>query len=589
MIVLGLSGGFHDAAAAVVDDGRILAAVEQERLSRRKHDAAFPADAVATCLAVAGIGPAEVDLVACHEKPLDVVGRHVASRLRSGPRAIVPLVADTPAVLATQLGLGRRIASLFADLGAPTPPVHHVPHHLSHAASAFYPSPFASAAILTVDGVGEWSTASIGHGHAHRIVLEHELRYPDSVGLLYAAFTAYCGMRPNGGEGELMGLAPYGTPRFADQILDEVVALHDDGSIRLDRRSFAFQHGRAMTSRRFHRRFGGPPRPLGSEPTEREADLAASIQAVLEEIVLAMAAEAHRRSGAADLVLAGGAALNCVANARVRRDGPFQRVWVQPAAGDAGGALGAALAAVHEHLEVPRPDPAGHDAMAGAFLGPAFGRDEVEAWAADRALAARFVPDDVERCAEVADRLASGAVVGWFTGPMEFGPRALGHRSILADPRSTTVRDRLNEAIKERARFRPFAPAVRAEDLGAWFEADAADPYMTFTAPVAAARRGAEGDGTIAERLDAVGGELPAVTHVDGSARVQAVDRTVDPRFAGLLDAFAARTGCPVLLNTSFNHRDEPIVATPDDALATFRRTGLDLLVVEHALVEAGS
>ena len=489
----------------------------------------------------------------------------------------------------TQLAIGHRISRWFRERSAPVPPVQYVPHHTSHAASAFYPSPFDDAATLTVDGVGEWATSTIGVGHAHRLRVDRELRYPDSVGLLYSAFTSYCGLRVNSGEGELMGLAPYGEPRHVEQILDELVELRPDGSIVLDQRSFAFVRGGAMTSDRFHRAFGGPPLPLGTPPGQREADLAASIQVVLEEILLAMAAEARARSGSPNLCLAGGTALNCAANGRLRREAGFDGVWVQPAAGDAGGAVGAALWTWHEALGNPRPTRRG-DGMSGAFLGPAFSRREVEEWAAREGLRPAVIPDDEERARAVAARLDAGAVVGWFTGRMEFGPRALGHRSILADPRVAASRDRVNAAVKERARFRPLAPAVLAERADELFETGGPSPYMTFTVPVKGTgpdpATGSDEPGGLLARLARVGGPIPAVTHVDGSARIQTVDARENPELHRLLAAFDERTGCPALLNTSFNRRDEPIVCTPADALASARHLGLDLLVIEHLLIE---
>ncbi len=586
-VVLGLSAGFHDAAAAVVVDGRVVAAVEEERLSRRKHDASFPARAAACCLEIAQLDADEVDLVAFHEKPLGVLDRHLTERVRQGPLAAGSLLTETPVVAKRQFGVGRRIERWFAERGATAPAIHYAEHHTSHAAAAFYPSPFDQAAVLTVDGVGEWATATIAEGRGRRLRVERELRYPDSVGLLFSAFTAYCGFRVNSGEGELMGLAPFGDPAYADVILDEVVDLRPDGSLHLDPRCFAFSRSRHATTRRFHSLFGGPPRPLGHEPGRREADLAASVQHVLEEIVLTMAREAHLVTGLPHLCLGGGVALNCVANGRLRREGPFDDVWVQPAAGDAGNAVGAALWAWHSLSG--RARTAEHpDGMHGAFLGPSFDRSVVEQWLRDHDVPHRPLPDDDDRCAVVADRLAAGQVVGWFTGRMEFGPRALGHRSILADPRSPTVRERLNVLVKERATFRPFAPAVLAHRADEWFDLTGEAPYMTFASPVRDAHlfpRGPKPDDLDAA-LATPRSTIPAVTHVDDSARAQTVDARRNPEFARLLGAFERATGCPVLLNTSFNARDEPIVCTPADAHATFVRTGLDLLVLEHCLVE---
>lgn len=588
-MILGLSAGYHDAAAALLVDGHIVAAVEEERLTRVKHDASFPARAIDTCLAIAELAPADVDAVAFHEKPVSVFGRQLASRLRAGPTGLGEFISRTPTIASKQLGTGRRIQRWFSDRDAAPPPITFAEHHISHAAAAFYPSPFESAAIITIDGVGEWATSSLGHGQGHRIHLDRELRYPNSIGLLYAAFTTYCGFRANGGEGELMGLAPFGEPRFADDIREHLVHLADDGSVDLDQRYFAHLKGRRATSGRFHDLFGGPPRAIGEAPTQREADLAASIQVVTEEIVLAMAAEAHRETGADSVCIAGGVALNCVANGRVVRDGPFDHVWVQPAASDAGNAVGAACWLWHQVLGEPRT-PEGGDGMAGAFLGPSFADDEVRAWLAAEGIAATEIADDAALAEAVAARLADGAVVGWFQGRMEFGPRALGHRSILADARSATVQARINAMIKERAAFRPFAPAVLADRAGEWFAHPGTSPYMSYAAPVSDQQLVPATDGTpptsFEEHVARVRSTIPAVTHVDGSARFQTVDAARNPEFAALLEAFERATGCPVLLNTSFNGADEPIVCTPADAHRTFEATGLDLLVLGPFLVE---
>jgi carbamoyltransferase len=588
--ILGISYGFHDSAAALVEDGRIVAAVEEERLTRRKHDAAFPTRAADVCLAIGGIDAGAIDLVAFHEKPLDVLDRHLRTRLRSGPRGLWPLLRSTPEVVRDQIGVPGRVHRWFRDRGVATPAVQYLEHHVSHAAAAFYPSPFEEAAVLTIDGVGEHATSTIGFGVGRRLVIDRELRFPDSVGLLYSAFTSYCGFRVNSGEGELMGLAPFGRPVHADAIRDHVVEISDDGSIHLDQRYFAYLAGRRTTSRRFHDLFGGPPTPLGSTPGRREADLAASIQVVLEDIVLKMAESAHAAYGGSALCLGGGVALNCVANGRLRAEGPFEQLWVQPAAGDAGSAVGAALWTWHDLLGNPRT-PDALDGMQGSLLGPAFEPAEVHRWLEEAAVPHEVVADEDERVARVAEHLAQGAVVGWFTGRMEFGPRALGHRSILADPRSPTVQGRINGLVKERASFRPFAPAILEERVGDWFELEGTAPYMNVVAQVAAERRvsseGMSGDASLDEVVAQVRSSIPAVTHVDGSARVQTVDERRNPAFARLLRAFEARTDCPVLLNTSFNTRDEPVVCTPADALATHRRAGLDLLVLEDCLIEA--
>ena len=590
-MLLGLSAGFHDSAAALVADGRVVAAVEEERLTRRKHDPSFPQRAADTVLAIAGIEPCDLEAVVFHEKPLGVLDRHLTSRLRNGPSGALGLLFDTPRVVGESLGVVQQIHRWFADRATAVPPILYGDHHTSHAAAAFHPSPFESAAILTVDGVGEWSSSTTGRGVGSRVIVEREIRYPHSIGLLYSAFTSYCGFRVNGGEGELMGLAPFGRPVHADRIR-EIVDLADDGSIRLDQRYFAYARGRRMTNRRFHDHFGGPPHPLGAPPSQRTADLARSIQVVLEDVLMAMALDLHRATGEDRLCLSGGVALNCVANGRLLRDGPFQDIWIQPAAGDGGSAIGAALWAWHDVLEHPRIADA-NDGMHGSFLGPAFGRDEISDWLRSEHIAHREVHDDDDRSREVAARLADGAVVGWFAGRMEFGPRALGHRSIIADPRSPDVQGRINAMIKERAAFRPFAPAVLEEHAHEWFDLDGAAPYMNVVTQVAAERlvdaAPSTSGASFEERIAEVRSTIPAVTHVDGSARVQTVDEVRNPEFTRLLRHFERATGCPVLLNTSFNHRDEPIVCTPEDAVRTFRRTGLDVLVLEHCILEAGA
>ena len=588
--VLGLSYGFHDAAAALVVDGEVVAAVEQERLTRQKHDPSFPDRAADACLAIGGVGVGAIDAVAFHEKPLGVVQRHLTSRVRSGPAGLKALLVTTPRVVRDQLTVGHQIERWFEDRGVTTPPVTYAEHHQSHAAAAFYPSPFGDAAVLTIDGVGEWATSTVGWGRGHRLEVERELRYPDSVGLLYSAFTAYCGFRVNSGEGELMGLAPFGTPRFLPQLRDEVVELLPDGSIQLNLRYFSFVGG----SRTFHPRLeallGAPARRRDEPLRLQDADVAASAQALLEEIVLGAARALHAETGRDRLCLGGGVALNCAANGRLLREGPFDEIWVQPACGDAGSAIGAALHLWHEELEAPRAPRVG-DGMGGALLGPSFDAAEVDAFLAAEGIVHQVVVDEEERLRLVVELLEAGAVIGWFAGRMEFGPRALGARSILADPRSPTVQGRINAMVKERASFRPFAPAVLAERAEEWFEVSQPSPYMTFVVPVRPDRRVDAGplddQAAFEARVAQVRSEIPAVTHVDGSARAQTVDPAVNPRFAALLEAFDRATGCPVLLNTSFNARDEPIVCTPADAYATFVRTGLDVLVLEHCVVIA--
>ena len=589
MNLLGISCGFHDAAAALVVDGVVVAAVEEERLTRIKHDPSFPERAADTCLQIAGLEASDVDVVVLHEKPLGVMNRHLTTKLRGGPRAWPSLLTSTPRVLREQLAVGHQVASWFRRRSAAMPPLQYAEHHASHASAAFYPSPFTEAAVMTVDGVGEWATSTMGQGRGHRLSVDRELRFPDSIGLLYSAFTEYCGFRVNSGEGELMGLAPFGEPVYADRILDQVVDLRPDGSIRLNQKYFAYLRGRRTVNRRFEQLFGAPTRPLYSPPSRREADLARSIQVVLEEILLTMAAELHRETGLDQLCLAGGVGLNCVANGRILRDSPFTDLWVQPAAGDAGSAVGAALHTWHETLGNLRT-PVEPDGMSGGFLGPAFGPDEVREFLDAEGVEYRTVPDRDELCRLVAERLDDGQVVGWFQGRMEFGPRALGHRSILADPRSPTVQGRVNTLVKERASFRPFAPAVLADRVAEYFEFDGFAPYMNLAMPVREDLRVAhpapDDPDDLAAVVAQVRSTVPAITHVDYSARVQTVSAATNPEFAQLIEAFARRTDCPVVLNTSFNSRDEPVVCTPADAYRTFRRTGLDLLVLEDCVVE---
>lgn len=586
-VVVGISAHLHDAAAAVVVGGEILAAAEEERFSRVKHDASLPRRAVASCLATAAVPVDDVDAVVFYELPLNGLARWYATRQRQGPRGVPTFARQLGPVLRRQLGVAARIDDLFRDLGRDTPvPVRFVEHHLSHAAAAFLPSPFEHAAILTVDGLGEWTTATVGRGAGHTLEVLQELRFPDSLGLLYALVTASCGFRPNGDEYKIMGLAPYGAPTYVEQ-LQQLAQLGDDGSVRVRGARVDWFSGRSHERRRV-RALLGPPRPADQPVGAREADLAASVQALTEQALLGMARTARDLTGEQHLCLAGGVALNSAAMGRLRREGLFERVWVQPAAGDAGSAVGAALALYHRASpEVPRRR-ASDDAMAGAFLGPAVRGDEVDRWVAERGLDTLVLDDPERRCDHVAQRLANGAVVGWFSGRMEFGPRALGHRSILADPRPATTRERLNAHVKGRESFRPFAPAVLAERAADWFELDGESPYMSFVVPVRPEHLVPveEEPATIEQRARVVRSSVPACTHVDGTARVQTVDAGRNPALHRLLAAFDRLTGCPVLVNTSFNRAGEPIVATPDQALATARAGGIDVLVVEHHVLE---
>jgi carbamoyltransferase len=582
MRLLGLSAYYHDSAAVLLEDGVIIAAAQEERFSRRKHDASFPRHAAAWCLAQAH-GP--VDAVVYYEKPLLKFERILSTALAVAPRGFRAFAAAMPDWLHHKLWLPGVIEDELVALGCGPVPVYFSGHHEAHAASAFFPSPFAHAAILTLDGVGEWTTTALARGEDNRLELLREQRFPHSLGLLYSAFTHHAGFRINSGEYKLMGLAPYGTPRFAGKISEHLLDLKPDGSFRLALEYFGFLEGQAMTSARFAGLFGPPRRP--DEPmTQHHCDLAASIQQVTEEIVLRLARTLHDLTGEQNLCLAGGVALNCVANARLLREGPFRRVWVQPAAGDAGGALGAALAFYHLHAKAPRQISRAGDAMRGAFLGPEFSDAEIAAAIAARGLTAEKL-GATELNTRLTDRLVAGEVVGYFQGRAEFGPRALGARSILADARSPEMQRRLNLKIKFRESFRPFAPVVLAEQAGEWFELPAPSPYMLFTAPVLPARRLPVTEaGDWQARLGTTRSAIPAVTHVDFSARVQTVDRAENPHLHALLTAFAGRTGCPVLVNTSFNVRGEPPVCHPREAIEGFLATEMDCLALGPYFLE---
>jgi len=587
--ILGISAFYHDSAAALVVDGRIVAAAQEERFSRKKHDARFPRQAVAYCLAAGGLTLDQVDHVAFYDKPFLKFERLLETYLAFAPRGLRSFRMAVPVWLKEKLfqksllrrelsGLGRNFDEkrlLFAE------------HHQSHAASAFFASPFAEAAVLTMDGVGEWATTSVGLGRDNRLEMTKELHFPHSLGLLYSAFTYYTGFKVNSAEYKVMGLAPYGEPRFAQLILDHLMDLKDDGSFRLDLSYFDYCTGLRMTGEKFHRLFGGPPRSPEEPLTQRHMDLAASIQAVTEEVVLRLTRAIAAETGAENLCLAGGVALNCVANGKVLRDGRFRRLWVQPAAGDAGGAVGAALCAYHLFKGQPRQIGAG-DAMSGAYLGPAFEQAEIEKRL--RGVGARFaVLPDGEVITRTVTALVEEKAVGWFQGRMEFGPRALGARSILGDARSPTMQSVLNLKVKYRESFRPFAPSVLREDAAEWFELDGDSPYMLLVADVVKHRRRemtAEEQALFGiEKLSVPRSDIPAVTHVDYSARVQTVHRETNPRYHALLTAFKERTGCPVLVNTSFNVRSEPIVGTPEDAFRCFMGTQIEVLVAGNCFL----
>jgi len=591
--ILGISAFYHDSAAALVTDGRIAAAVQEERFTRRKHDAAFPKNAIANCLQIADLQASDLDYVAFYEKPLQKFDRLLETYLAFAPVGFKSFSVAMPLWLKDKLHVRRLLRKNFGV--ALRARFVFVEHHESHAASAFFPSPFETAAILTVDGVGEWTTAAIGVGEGNRLRLLRELKFPHSLGLLYSAFTYYCGFKVNSAEYKLMGLAPFGRPVFADLIRKHIVRIKSDGSFWLNMDYFNYCQGLTMTSNRFHKLFGGPPRKPESPIEQRHMDLAASIQLVTEEILLAMASEAFRLTRKQNLVLAGGVALNCVANGRLLREGPFVKLWVQPAASDAGGALGAALFVWYQLLENPR-QPEEQDSQQGSLLGPQYSNEEIARTLQTWALPYQKFKTESELLDEVAQLLASGKVVGWFNGRMEFGPRALGARSILADARNPTMQSVLNKKIKYRESFRPFAPSVLRERATEYFALPPGveSPYMLIVAPVLQRHRVALSAGELkvmtedpdlCRRVNVVRSVIPAVTHVDYSARIQTVDEQRHGRFYRLLRTFEQWTGCPVLVNTSFNVRGEPIVCTPADALHCFLATDMDVLVIEDYLL----
>ncbi|HVR64835.1 MAG TPA: carbamoyltransferase [Polyangia bacterium] len=587
MRILGISALYHDSAAALVEDGQLVAAAQEERFSRKKHDARFPANAIRYCLRAGGTSLDAIDHVAFYDKPFLKFERLLETYLTFAPRGFRSFRMAMPLWLREKLFQKDLV---LRELGRVEPGAKNVAgkllfgeHHLSHAASAFFPSPFEEAAILTMDGVGEWTTTSLAVGRGNDIRVVKEIEFPHSLGLLYSAFTYYTGFKVNSGEYKLMGLAPYGQPSFADRIFDQLIDVKEDGSFLLNMDYFDFCTGLRMTNEKFDRLFGGPPRTGDQLLTQHHMDLAASIQKVTEEIVLRLTRSIAAETGLANLCLAGGVALNCVANGKVLRDGRFQRIWIQPAAGDAGGAVGAALSGYHLHAKLPRRPNGARDGMAGAYLGPAYSQAEIEAELT--AAGARFqVLDDGQLTDTAARDLAAERALGWLQGRMEFGPRALGNRSILADARSPRMQSVLNLKVKYRESFRPFAPVVLREDVADWFEIDADSPYMLLVADVVARRRRAMSAAEEAlfgiEKLNVPRSEIPAVTHVDYSARVQTVHKDTNPRFHQLLSEFKRRTGCPVLVNTSFNVRGEPIVCTATDAFRCFMGTEIESLAV---------
>jgi carbamoyltransferase len=592
MRIIGISAYYHDSAVALVCDGAVLAAAQEERFSRKKHDAGFPRDALAYCLREGKCSLDDIDHVVFYDKPFLKFERLLETYLAFAPRGFQSFRMAMPIWLREKLFLKdllRNELRRFSKHYAAEERLLFSEHHLSHAASAFFPSPFDAAAVLTADGVGEWATASVAIGRGNRLDVLKEIHFPHSLGLLYSAFTYYTGFKVNSGEYKLMGLAPYGEPKFADLIYRHLIDIKPDGSFRLDLSYFDYCTGLTMTNDKFHALFGGPPRKPEVNLTQREMDLAASIQSVTENVMLKLARSVVAETGMRNLCLAGGVALNCVANGKILRQGIADRIWVQPAAGDAGGAIGAALGAYHLFLDAPRTVRAdGSDGMKGSYLGPRFEQQDVERRLG--AAGARFeVLDEhalLDRC--VGD-LAQGKALGWFQGRMEFGPRALGGRSVLGDARSPKMQSLLNLKVKYRESFRPFAPSVLREDLSDWFELDQDSPYMLLVADVVQRRRRAMTDEENAlfgiAKLNVPRSEIPAVTHVDGSARIQTVHRDTNPRYHALLSSFKQKTGCPVLVNTSFNVRGEPIVGTPEDAFRCFMGTEIETLAVENCLL----
>jgi carbamoyltransferase len=582
--ILGLSAFYHDSAAALIEDGRIVAAAQEERFSRTKHDARFPANAIRYCLTECGAGLGGVDHVIFYDKPFLKFERLVETYLTFAPRGFKSFRMAIPLWLREKLFLKDLLKNELGKVGGSegwNEKLLFSEHHLSHAASAFFPSPFEEAVVLTMDGVGEWATTSAAIGKGHSLEVHKEIYFPHSLGFLYSAFTYFTGFKVNSGEYKIMGLAPYGVPRYKDLIMEHLIDVKSDGSFRLDLDYFNYCTGLTMTSERFHELFGGHPRRQDELLTDYHMDLAASIQAVTDEVVLRMTRSLRKETGIKNLCLAGGVALNCVANGKVLRDGGFEQIYIQPAAGDAGGALGAAL--VGYHMQLGQQRRVNGDAMHGAYLGPAFSQLEIEERL--KKCGAQFeVLEDTALIAKCAEDLAQGEALAWFQGRMEFGPRALGNRSILGDPRSPTMQKTLNLKVKYRESFRPFAPSVLRERLSDWFEMSCDSPYMLLVADIVKSRRR---EMTVQEsqlfgidKLNVPRSDIPAVTHVDYSARIQTVHEDTNPRYYALLSAFEEKTGCPVIVNTSFNVRGEPIVCTPEDAFRCFMGNELDVLAI---------
>ena len=590
--ILGLSAYYHDSAAVLIQNSDIIAAAQEERFTRRKHDAQFPANAIEYCLNDAKISPKEIDYVVFYDKPFLKFERLLETYIAFAPKGIKSFRKAIPIWLKEKLFQKKLLCDELHKCGFEGDLATRLlfsEHHLSHAASAFFPSHFSRAAILTMDGVGEWATSSFALGKGNKVEIHKEIHFPHSIGLLYSAFTYYIGFKVNSGEYKLMGLAPYGEPKYAQLILDHLIDLKTDGSFRLNLSYFNYCTGLTMTSTKFHNLFGAPPRPAESQLTQKHMDIAASIQKVTEEVVLRLARSLIKETGEKNLCLAGGVALNCVANGKVLREGGLDHLWIQPASGDAGGALGAALAGYHLHLEQPRQMTNSIDSMKGGYLGPGFSDEEIIKRLEELGAQFEVLQEDdlIRSCVET---LKNGKAVGWFQGKMEFGPRALGARSILGDARSPQMQSVLNLKVKFRESFRPFAPSVLREDASEWFDLDADSPYMLLVAniakkyqrPMTQEQKQLFG----IEKLNVPRSDIPAITHVDYSARIQTVHRETNPRYHKLLSEFKSQTGCPVVVNTSFNVRGEPIVCTPEDAFRCFMGTGIEALAIGNCFLK---
>ena len=582
--ILGISALYHDSAAVLLKEGDIVAAAQEERFTRLKNDHRFPEQAIDFCLKQAGITPSDLDAIAFYEKPITKFSRMLETYLAIAPRGWRTFPRVMSSWLSEKIQIKQTLGEIFSDPGTNCP-IFFAQHHESHAASAFYPSPFEEAAILTIDGVGEWATTTLASGKGKQVEILKEIRFPHSLGLLYSTITAFCGFRVNSGEYKLMGLAPYGKAVYADILREEVIQIHEDGSFHLNLDYFGFLSSDQMDHPRLHALLGGPPRQPDTPMEERFMDIAASIQAITEEIMIKLARHAHAVTGHRNLCLAGGVALNCVGNGKILKEGVFERLWIQPAAGDAGGALGAALAIYHQQNKrksIPPSTPPNIDSMHGALLGPEYDQESIDRVLQKEGATYQTFTEEAELLSHVASWLDQGLVVGWMQGRMEFGPRALGNRSILGDPRSSTMQSLINRKIKYRESFRPFAPSILQERAEEFFQLQGqASPYMLMVAPTQESIRLPAGDEKHGlERLHALRSTLPAVTHVDDSARVQSVSETTNPLFYRLLKTFEKQTGCPALINTSFNVRGEPIVCSPKDAYDCFMNTEMDILVI---------